>query len=187
MVVLDHGFLSVFNCGQRTGAIFAGALLIQAAIVISRELSLRRGGSGYDRYEIELLEPTPLFSRRRLIVYGVWCAVFMLVASVCAFWRVRTALFMDENRIIEVSCIGPFSDEYSLDRAKIDVAFVNEGPGILARRNTHDEIYLKIAEPGKPRPLTIDLYRRGDDQPLLDLAPNAMRDYDDYRRSHRGS
>jgi hypothetical protein len=187
MVVLDHGYLSFLDCGQRAGATFLGAFLLQAAMVVGSAYSLGWSGPKYDRYKIEMLETPPLFSRRRLVVGGIWCAVFLIVSSTCACLRVRTVLFVDDDFVTETSCIGPYSEDYRLDRQKVDVTFVNRGKDWFQSKRSHDEIYLQIAQPGKPRPIYIDLWNRGDVRPLVDLAPRAMQDYDDYRRTHQSS
>lgn len=166
--------------------IFLGSFALQVVMIAGQVYSLGWASSGRQRYKLEMLEKPSLFARRRLIAAGIWCVIFLVVSLVCAWVPTRTGLFMDKDFVSETRCIGPYSDEYRLDRRRINVTFVDGGDPLPFSRHPRDEVYLKVVEANKPRSIIIDVYRRGGWQPLVDLAPRAMQDFDDFRRSHAG-
>lgn len=177
MVILDSGFFSSFDCGQRTGAIFATSFLAQVAIVASLSAWLRKPS----RYgpAIEMIDRPSFLTRRRLVAWAMWAAIFAVVAAICSLLRTTTAILLDSTSIVETSCTGPLPGEYRLDRAKVKITFGHD-PTWLTKRPL-EAAYLEIAQADKPRPIFIHLLGRPDSRELLELAPEAMVDYSRYR------
>ena len=173
MLVLDHGGLSNFSCGQRMGILFLGFVVAQALVLVAMSL---RAHYAYDRYrgtryEIETLDDTPVFAGRRLKVLIAWSVVVVTISIGCMFLRTQTLLGMDSSFIVETSCVGPFASEYRLDRAKTTIRHVTE-----VHKHSEDN-FLDASEPGKYRDIYIDLAGRENSKDLMSLAPEAMQHY----------
>jgi hypothetical protein len=173
MLVLDHGGLSNFSCGQRMGILFLGFVVAQALVLVSMSVRARYSYDRFrgTRYEIETLDDTPVFAGRRLKVLIAWSFVVVAISITCMFLRTQTLLGMDSSFIVETSCIGPFSSEYRLDRAKTTIRHVTE-----VHKNSEDN-FLEASEPGKYRDIYIELAGREGSGDLMRLAPEAMRHY----------
>lgn len=186
MVVLHEGTLSHFNCNQRMGIVFLGAILLQL-IMLARYTWEVRFPTSYngigEPYPIETLDDQPFFTRRRMIVFAIWATILALVAMICMASRTETLLWMDGSFITETSCVGPFPEEYKLDRAQATIEHKTE-PEWLQRRSKEVN-YLAISEKGKPQTLFIELSGRQDAPELVALAPQAMQHYADHRRQAR--
>ncbi|WP_271023780.1 hypothetical protein [Rhizobium sp. RCAM05973] len=178
MVVLDNGFFSSFDCGQRMGTIFLVTFLAQVGIVARLAVSVRWPGRGR---AVEMIDDRPFFTRRRFVVSAIWCVFFVMVSGVCSSLRTITTVFLDAGSIVETSCNGPFRDEYRLDRARLNISFDHD-PTWLSKRPLK-ETYLIATQAGKPRPIYIHLAGRPVSAELSELAPKAMADYFRYRAS----
>lgn len=179
MVILDNGFFSSFDCGQRMGAIFLSTLLLQVAIVAGLSGVVRKP----NRYgpPVEMIDEPPFFTRRRFIVWAIWAAVFVAASGTCAFLRTTTAVILDGASVVETSCSGPFAGEYRLDRTKLNITFGHD-PDWLSKRPLQTA-YLAITQSDKPRPIFVHLQGRPGSKELFELAPEAMADYSRYRAS----
>jgi hypothetical protein len=173
MLVLDHGELSNFSCGQRMGILFLGFVVAQALVLVSMSLRSRYSYERYSgsRYKIETLDDTPVFAGRRLKVLVAWTAVVITVSIAGMFLRTQTLLGMDSSFLVETSCIGPFASEYRLDRAKTTIRHVTE-----VHKNSEDN-FLDASEPGKYRDIYIELAGQEGSKDLISLAPEAMQHY----------
>lgn len=184
MVVLHQGMLAHFSCNQRMGILFLAAVALQGLMLawLAWGVYYPRSDYGYrEAYKISTLDGQSPFSRHRIIALAVWMAVVSLVAAVCMASRTETLLSMDDRFITETSCIGPFAQEYKLDRPLALVEHRTEREW-LPRRKGPDH-YLAILQPGKPRTLFIDLKGRRNAPELVALAPRAMQDYADALRN----
>ncbi len=182
MVNLDNGFLSSFDCAQRMGAVFFITFLAQIGILASLAHSVLRPS----RYgpAVEWISDRPLFTRRRSIVYGVWCAIFIVASTTCACLRTTTAVFLDSTSVVETSCSGPFHGEYRLDRTKLKTIFDHDSSWLSKR--PLDSAYLVLTQADKPRPIFIHLAGRPGSKELIALAPEAMDDYARFRANPYG-
>jgi hypothetical protein len=173
MLVLDHGSLWNFSCGQRMGILFVGFVAAQALVLVSMSLRARYAYDRFrgTRYEIETLDDTPFFAGRRLKILVAWSVVVTMVSIGCMFLRTQTLLGMDPGFIIETSCIGPFASEYRLDRARTTIRHVTE-----VQRHSEDN-FLDASEHGKYRDIFIELSGRENSKDLMALAPEAMQHY----------
>lgn len=191
MVVLDQGVLSHFDCHQRMGVVFLGALILQSGVIITTIWRSRRTSDGY---LLETLDDQPWLTRPRLIMTGIATFIVVLVSLLVMCTRTETLLSMDGMFITETSCIGPFSDEYRLDRAQVVVEHRVEDDETLSynkwaffrnfftsrgRRHQEDN-YLAISEAGRPRSLFIELLGRQNAPELVALSPDAMQHYSDH-------
>lgn len=177
MVMLDDGFFSSFDCGQRMGAIFLATFLAQILIVTSLATSARRASPSSS--VIEVIDRQPFFTRRRLVTCIIWSTIFAVVSGVCTFLRTTTAVFLDSTSVVETSCNGPFPSEFRLDRAKSRFTFDHD-PTWLTKRPLASS-YLMITQADKPRPIFIHLAGRPASKELIELAPEAMAEYSRYR------
>lgn len=196
MVVLHQGVLSHFDCNQRMGVVFLGALIVQAAVI---SVSIWRGSHTSDGYVIETLNDEPLFTRRHMITFGIATIIVLTISAIVMCSRTETLLSMDGAFITETSCIGPFTDEYQLNRSQVVVEHRVENdetiPSNQRRRflrflrggsdRSAEDNYLAISEPGKSRTLFVELYEGGDVSALAALAPQAMQHYADHLRAVR--
>lgn len=183
MVVLHQGMLADFSCDQRMGIVFLGAILLQAIMLARYAWEVRFPRSYYgtrESYPIETLEDRPFFTRRRLIVVALWTTIVVTVAVVCMASRTETLLWMDGNFITETSCVGPFAQEYKLDRAQATIADKVESNWL--QNSSKADNYLAISQPGQSRKLFIELKGRQNAPELIALAPQAMKHYADYLR-----
>lgn len=176
MLVLHQGVLSRFDCTQRMGIVLVGAILAQMLLLAQAGFSHSAATN-----PVETLDRSPFVTRRRLIVSGIWSLIVLFVATLCMATRTETQLWLDTNIVGETSCIGPFPQEYELDRSQIRIDLKSESL-FLTGNNSGSDYYLAISQPGKPRRLFIDLKGREDAPELVSFAPLLMREYADGLR-----
>lgn len=177
MVILDNGFFSSFDCDQRIGAIYVFTFLVQVLMVASFLYQVRRPS----RYgpTVEMIDRPPLFTRRRLTAYAIWCAIFAMVSAICALLPTTTAVYLDSTSLLETGCYGAVPSEYRMDRSKIKVTFGHDPS--LQSKHPAKETYLTVTQAGMPRSIFIHLQGRPASKELIELAPDAMADYSRYR------
>ncbi|NLR98115.1 hypothetical protein HGP17_14975 [Rhizobium sp. P38BS-XIX] len=177
MVILDNGFFSSFDCGQRIGAIYVFTFLIQVLMVASFLYQVRRP----NRYgpTVEMIDRPPLFTRRRLTAYAIWSAIFATVSAICALLPTTTAVYLDSTSLVETGCYGAVPSEYRMDRSKIKVTFGHDSAWLS--KHSVQETYLTVSQAGMTRSIFIHLQGRPASKELLQLAPSAMADYARYR------